>query len=491
MRPSLPSDLTHLTIHEALLALRRGAISAVELTQALLARAEAVDPRLHAYLTLDAAGALAQAREADRRRAAGDDAPLLGVPLAIKDVICTRDLPTTCGSRILQGYRSPYDATVVAKLREAGAVILGKTNTDEFAMGSSTEGSAFGPTRNPWDLERVPGGSSGGSAAAVAAGEALGALGSDTGGSIRQPAAFCGVVGIKPTYGRVSRYGLVAFASSLDQIGCLARDTRDAALLLRAIAGNDPLDATSAPLPVPDYVEQLAGGVKGLRLGVPEEYLCEGMQPGMAETIREALAVLKGLGAEIGPVSLPHTRYALPVYYLIAPAEASANLARFDGVKYGYAFPDAVDMWDSYRRTRQHGFGAEVKRRVMLGTYALSAGYYDQYYLKAQKVRTLIRGDFDRAWERYDALIAPTTPTTAFKIGEKVDDPLQMYLGDIFTLSLNLAGLCGLSVPCGQLAGLPVGMQVLGRAFDEATILRVAHAYEQATDWHTQAPPCA
>ena len=468
--------------------MRQGQLSSIELTEALLERIAAVDPHVRAYLSLDPEGARRQAREADRRRAQGEDTPLLGLPIAIKDVICTRDLPTTCGSKMLQGYMSPYEATAVAKLRQAGAVILGKTNTDEFAMGSSTENSAYFTTRNPWDLSRVPGGSSGGSAAAVAANEALAALGSDTGGSVRQPASFCGVVGLKPTYGRVSRYGLVAFASSLDQVGCLARDTRDAAILLRAIAGHDAQDSTSANLPVPDYEAGLEGGLRGLRIGCPQEYFVEGMQPDVADAVRQALVVLEGLGAQVVQVSLPHTEYAVPAYYLIAPAEASANLARYDGVKYGFAFPDAEGMWDSYRRTRQHGFGAEVKRRIMLGTYALSAGYYDQYYAKAQQVRTLIKGDFDHAYQSCDVLVTPTTPTVAFGIGEKVGDPLQMYLGDIFTLSANLAGLCGLSLPCGLAGGMPVGMQILGKAFDEGTILRVAHAYEQATDWHNRRP---
>jgi len=482
-------ELYELTIHQAHELLRQRQISSVELTRAVLERVARVDDRIRAYLRLTPETALAEAAEADRRRAQGEDHPLLGIPLAIKDVLCTKGLETTCGSRILQGFKPPYDATVVAKLRRAGSVILGKTNTDEFAMGSSTENSAYFTTHNPWDLGRVPGGSSGGSAAAVAADACLGALGTDTGGSVRQPAAFCGVVGLKPTYGRVSRYGLVAFASSLDQVGPLTKDVTDSAILLGTIAGHDPRDATSADLPVPDYTATLGLGVKGMRLGVPREYFAAGMQPEVEQAVRGALEIWASLGAEIVEVSLPHTEYALPVYYLLAPAEASANLARYDGVRYGFSHPGAEDIWDMYRRTRQEGFGAEVKRRIMLGTYALSAGYYDAYYLKAQKVRTLIKQDFDRAFAQCDALIAPTTPTTAFRIGEKVQDPLQMYLSDIFTLSLNLAGVCGISIPCGFANGLPVGVQVLGDAYAEETILRVAYAYEQATTWHRRTPP--
>ena len=486
-------QLHELTIREAAELLRRGEISAAELTEALIDRIVAIDNEVRAYLTLTPELAMEQARAADRRlaeaRRSGDVALpwLLGIPLAIKDVLCTEGVPTTCGSRILENFVPPYDATVVARLKEAGFVMLGKTNTDEFAMGSSTENSAFFTTHNPWDLSRVPGGSSGGSAAAVAAGEALGALGTDTGGSVRQPAAFCGVVGLKPTYGRVSRYGLVAFASSLDQAGPITRTVADAALLLGTIAGHDPQDSTSVPRPVPDYGAALGGDIRGLRVGVPDEYFVPGMEPGVEAAVRQALADLESLGAAVERVSLPHTEYALPVYYLIAPAEASANLARYDGVKYGYSAP-ASELWELYKRTRGQGFGAEVKRRIMLGTYALSAGYYDAYYLKAQKVRTLIRQDFERAFEQVDVVVAPTSPTVAFPIGAKVDDPLQMYLSDVLTLSLNLAGLCGISVPCGFSDGLPVGMQVLGRPYDEATILRVAYAYEQATPWHTHRP---
>jgi aspartyl-tRNA(Asn)/glutamyl-tRNA(Gln) amidotransferase subunit A len=480
--------LHELTIHRAHELLRDKEISAVELTEAVLERIETVEDDVRAYLNLTPERALEDAEAADARRAQGEDHPLLGVPLAIKDVLSTEGVETTCGSRILKDYVPPYDATCVAKLRQAGAVFLGKTNTDEFAMGSSTENSGYFTTHNPWDLCRVPGGSSGGSAAAVAADECIAALGTDTGGSIRQPAAFCGVAGLKPTYGRVSRYGLVAFASSLDQAGPLCKDVRDCAILLRTMAGYDPQDSTSVDLDVPDYTEALQADLKGARLGVPQEYFVEGMQPGVEQVVRGALETFEDMGAEIVEVSMPHTEYALPVYYIIAPAEASANLARYDGVRYGFSHPEAEDIWEAYRKSRQEGFGAEVKRRIMLGTYALSAGYYDAYYLKAQKVRTLIKDDFDEAFEVCDALIAPTTPTTAFRIGEKTDDPLQMYLGDIFTLSLNLAGVCGMAIPCGFVEGMPVGLQIFGDAYDESTALRMAYAYEQATDWHTRLP---
>jgi aspartyl-tRNA(Asn)/glutamyl-tRNA(Gln) amidotransferase subunit A len=479
--------LYELTIHEAHDLLKEGRISSVELTRAVIDRIVAVDNDVKAYLTLTPELALEQAREADRRRAAGEDNPLLGIPLAIKDVICTRGVPTTCGSKILENFVPPYDATVMAHLGTQGAVLLGKTNMDEFAMGSSTENSAYFVTHNPWDLSRVPGGSSGGSAAAIAADECLGALGSDTGGSVRQPAALCGVVGLKPTYGRVSRYGLVAFASSLDQIGPLGKDVTDCALLMNAIACYDRRDSTSVDAPVPDYTRALVDDIKGMRVGVPKEYFIEGMQPEVEQRVREAIDKLAELGAEVAEVSLPHTEYSLPTYYLIAPAEASANLARYDGVKYGLSLQEG-ELWDNYKQTRQVGFGAEVKRRIMLGTYALSAGYYDAYYLKAQKVRTLIKEDFDQAFADVDVVVAPTSPTVAFKIGEKVDDPLRMYLSDIFTLSVNLAGICGISVPCGFADGLPVGLQIMGRPFAEETILRMAYAYEQATEWHKRRP---
>jgi len=481
-----------LTIHEAHDRLAAQEFTAVELTGALIDRILAVDNDVKAYLTLTPEEALAQARAADERRAAGEDGPLLGVPLAIKDVLCTKGIPTTCGSRILEHFIPPYDGTAVARLKAAGAILLGKTNTDEFAMGSSTENSAFFTTHNPWDLSRVPGGSSGGSAAAVAAGECLGALGTDTGGSVRQPAAFCGVVGLKPTYGRVSRYGLVAFASSLDQVGVLAKDVADAALLLGVIAGHDPRDSTSLDVPVPDYNSGLQDndGLRGVRVGVPKEYFVAGLQPEVEAAVRAAVDQLADLGAEVIEVSLPHTDYALPVYYLIAPAEASANLARYDGVRYGLRVDDD-GLIETYQATRGQGFGPEVKRRIMLGTYALSAGYYDAYYLKAQKVRTLIKADFDGAFEQeVHVIVAPTTPTTAFRTGEKTDDPLQMYLSDVFTLSMNLAGLCGLNLPCGfDAAGLPIGLQVMGPALGEEAVLHVAYAYEQATEWHKRRPP--
>jgi len=480
--------LHELTIHEASRLLRKREISSLELTRALLDRIGVIDNQVKAYITVTSDTAMSQAQEADTRRSAGEESPLLGIPLAIKDIICTKGITTTCGSKILHNFVPPYDATVMRHLYEAGMVLLGKTNLDEFAMGSSTENSAFFPTHNPWDLTRVPGGSSGGSAAAVAAQEALGALGTDTGGSVRQPAALCGMVGLKPTYGRVSRYGLVAFASSLDQVGTLTKDALDAALLLNVIARHDPLDSTSVEVPTPDYTASLNQGVKGLRIGIPREYFTAGIELEVEVAVREAIRTLESLGAVTKEVSLPHTEYALPTYYLIAPAEASSNLARYDGVKYGYAYPDAADIRDMYRKTRQSGFGSEVKRRIMLGTYALSAGYYDAYYLKAQKVRTLIKKDFDVAFECCDVLIAPTSPSVAFCIGEKVADPLQMYLSDIFTLSLNLAGLCGVSIPCGFAQGLPVGLQIIGKPFDEAGILRVAHTYQQATDWHKRHP---
>ena len=480
--------LPRLTINEAHTHLAAGEISAVELAEAVLERIQAVEDDVKAYLTLTPEAALAQARAADERRAAGEDTPLLGVPLAIKDLLCTKGVRTTCGSRILERFVPPYDATAVARLKAAGAVLLGKTNTDEFAMGSSTENSAFFTTHNPWDLSRVPGGSSGGSAAAVAAGECLGALGTDTGGSVRQPASLCGVVGLKPTYGRVSRYGLVAFASSLDQVGVLAKDVTGAAVLLQVIAGHDARDSTSLDVPVPDYSAALVGDVQGVRVGVPKEYFIEGMQPEVEAAVRAAVDRLADLGAQVVEVTLPHTGYALPVYYLVAPAEASANLARYDGVRYTVRMGDG-GLDEMYQTTRGQGFGPEVKRRIMLGTYALSAGYYDAYYLKAQKVRTLVKADFDAAFGQVDVIVAPTCPTTAFRIGEKTDDPLQMYLSDVFTLSMNLAGICGLSVPCGFDGDhLPIGLQVMGPALGEEQVLRVAYAYEQATEWHTRRP---
>lgn len=481
-------SLTDLTLLEARAQLAAGAVSSRELTTACLARIEAVDPQLDAFLTVTAEQALAQADAADARRAAGDSTqPLLGVPLAIKDVLCLAGTRTTAGSRILENFVAPYTATAVQRLVDAGAVILGKLNCDEFAMGSSTENSAYGPTRNPWDLTRVPGGSSGGSAAAVAARLAFGALGTDTGGSVRQPASFCGVVGLKTSYGRVSRYGLIAYGSSLDSIGPLARTVADAALLFGLIAGQDPHDATSMPTPVP-ALDTWAEDLRGLRVGVPREYFIDGMQPAVERAVHAAIDHLRALGATIVEISLPHTEYAVPVYYLIAPAEASANLARFDGVRYGPR-AEADALWDVFEKTRGERFGAEVKRRIMLGTYALSAGYYDAYYGQAQKVRTLIKRDFERAFEHVDVIACPVAPTTAFKIGTKVDDPLAMYLEDVFTLPPSLAGITGLSVPCGRDAdGLPIGLQLLGPAFGEAQVLRVGHAYEQTTEWHRATP---
>ena len=482
--------LTQLTVHALVEQFRRGAATPSAAARAYLDRIAAVDPSVRAYITVTPERALAAAAAADARWRAGRPlSPIDGVPIAVKDLLCTKGVRTTCGSRILEHFVPPYDATVIERLEAAGAVLLGKTNMDEFAMGSSTEHSAFFATRNPWDLARVPGGSSGGSGAAVAADLAAAALGSDTGGSIRQPAAFTGTVGLKPTYGRVSRYGLVAFASSLDQIGPFAKDVIDAALVLRVIAGRDPLDSTSADVPAPDFVAELGRPIEGLRLGVPQEYFVEGMDPEVEASVREAIDVLKRLGGRAEPISLPATDYALAAYYLIAPAEASSNLARYDGVKYGSRAAGARDVIDMYSKTRAQGFGPEVKRRIMLGTYALSAGYHEAYYGKAQKVRTLVRRDFDAAFARVDVIVAPTTPNLPFKLGEK-EDPLAMYLNDLFTIPVNLAGLPGLSVRCGfSLAGLPIGLQFIGRPFDEATLLRAAHAYEQATRWQARRPP--
>ncbi len=474
-------ELYKLTVHEAHDLLSRKQISSVELTQAVLDRIAQTDGTIKAYITVTPELALEQARRADEKIARGKAiSPLTGVPVAIKDIMCTKGVVTTCASKILESFVPPYDATVVGKLRAVDAVMVGKTNLDEFAMGSSTENSAFFVTRNPRDPERVPGGSSGGSAAAVAADSAIAALGSDTGGSVRLPAAFCGVVGLKPTYGRVSRYGLVAFASSLDQIGPLTKDVTDCALVMNAISGYDAMDATSLPDPVPDFTKALVPDIKGLKVGVPKEYFVKGMQPEVETAVRKAIDKLAALGAQVGEVSLPHTQYALAAYYIIAPAEASANLARYDGVKYGFSVRDADDMWDGYFKTRQQGFGPEVKRRIMLGTYALSSGYYDAYYLKAERVRTLIKRDFDEAFEKFDVLVAPTAPTVAFKVGEKIADPLAMYLTDVFTLSVNQAGIPGLVLPCAEVEGLPVGLQMLARPLGEETLLRFAYTYEQA-----------
>ena len=464
-------------------------MSSLELTRAYLERVSRVEPKVHAFVTVTGEGALEQARKADERLSAGNATPLTGVPVLVKDNMCTAGIVTTCSSRMLEHFVPPYNAAVVDRLEEAGAVVIGKANMDEFAMGSSTENSALFVTHNPWDLDRVPGGSSGGSSAAVSAGETVFALGSDTGGSIRQPASFCSVTGLKPTYGRVSRYGLVAFASSLDQIGPLTRDVTDCALVMNAIAGHDRRDSTSLPEPVPDYTRSLTADVSGLRLGIPREYFVEGMQPEVAAAIRTAIGKMEALGAKTDwGVSLPHTRHSLAVYYIIAPSEASANLARYDGVKYGFSYRDTDNMWEAMEKTRQYGFGPEVKRRIMLGTYALSAGYYDAYYLKAQKVRTLIRRDFDEAFAKYDVLVTPTSPTVPFKIGEKTDSPLEMYLSDVCTLPINIAGVPAISIPAGFGADLPIGMQIIGKPFAEETILRTAYAYEQATDWHLKRP---
>ncbi len=479
-------EITSLTVHDTQALIRAGQISPKEVIEALGQRIEEVDPLIHGYLSYDLDRAISEAQQADVRL------PLGGVPISIKDVINVKGHPCGCASKILQGYIAPYDATVVAKLRTAGAILFGRVNMDEFAMGSSTENSAFGPTRNPWDITRIPGGSSGGSAAVVAADEGFAALGSDTGGSIRQPAALCGRVGLKPTYGRVSRYGLVAFASSLDQIGPITKDVRDAAILMNVIAGPDKFDSTCLKDEVPDYTVGLERGVKGLKLGLPKEYFIEGLDPEVDKTVRKAVASLESLGAEVIEISLPHTEFALSTYYIIAPAEASANLARFDGVRYGFRAKETHGLLDHYGATREEGFGPEVKRRIILGTYVLSSGYYDAYYLRAQKVRTLIRQDFATAFQTVDAIVCPTSPTPAFKLGERTGDPLSMYLADIFTLAANIAGICGISVPCGFLERegrqLPVGLQILGKELDESTVLQVAYAYERSTEWHRAKP---
>jgi aspartyl-tRNA(Asn)/glutamyl-tRNA(Gln) amidotransferase subunit A len=485
--------LNQLSIAEVTERLAKREASCREVIQACLDQIERIDDRVRAFISFNAQEALAQAEACDRALAAGEthaSRPLLGTPIAVKDVIAVQGQPLNCGSKILGKFTSPYDATVIRKLRAAGAIVFGRLNMDEFAMGSSTENSAFQVTTNPWDPERVPGGSSGGSAAAVAAGECIAALGSDTGGSVRQPAAFCGCVGLKPSYGRVSRYGLVAYASSLDQIGCLTHTVRDSALVLQAIAGHDPADSTSVPQPVPNYPAGLTGDLSGTKIGVPREYMRGGLDPEVKEAIEAAVKRLEKLGAEIVPISLPHTDYAIATYYIIATAEASANLARFDGIRYGLRV-EGADPIELYARTRGAGFGPEVKRRIILGTYVLSSGYYDAYYLRAQKVRTMIRQDFLKAFEEVDAIVTPTSPTPACRIGEKTDDPLQMYLMDIFTISANLSGICGISVPCGftRSPRLPIGLQLLGKPFGEATILRVADAYERQTEWHRQRPP--
>ena len=474
-------EIGKLTVQQAVAGLRSGAFSSVELTRAVLDAVAARDGALHAYVWIDKSDALRQAAAADAARQGGNTGALLGVPLAIKDVLNVDGQPCTCGSKILQGYTALYDATAIARLRAAGALFVGRTNMDEFAMGSTTENSSYGPTRNPAAPDHVAGGSSGGSAAAVAGGLALAALGSDTGGSIRQPASFCGCVGLKPSYGRVSRYGLVAYASSLDQIGPITHTVADAALLLGVMAGRDPLDATTLERPVPDFSQALAGDLKGMRLGMPREYFVDGMHAEVSAAVKGAIARCRELGAEIVEVSLPHTKYAVATYYILAAAEASANLARFDGVRYGFRAATGDSPIEMYKKTRAEGFGSEVQRRIILGTYVLSSGYYDAYYLRAQKVRTLIRRDFEQAFQQCDALLTPVAPAPAYRLGENTDDPLHMYLGDIFTVTANLAGICGISVPCGRTpAGLPVGMQVLGPAFGEEKILRVGAAYENS-----------
>ena len=484
--------LNELTISELTAKLAKREISAREIMQSCLDRIASVDGKIHAFISHDGQDALAQADAADKKILGGTthaQKPLLGIPIAIKDVLAVKNHPLNCASKILGKFISPYDATVIEKVRAAGGIVFGRCNMDEFAMGSSTENSAFGTTRNPWDTSRIPGGSSGGSAAAVAADEAIASLGTDTGGSIRQPAALCGVVGLKPTYGRISRYGLVAFASSLDQVGPFTKDISDAARLLTVLSGHDLRDSTSVPQPVPDYTKALDGKIRGLKLGLPKEYMIGGLDPEVKAAVEAAVKTLQGLGAEIVEISLPHTDYAVATYYIVATAEASANLARFDGVRYG-ARVEGNDFWGMYSNTRGVGFGTEVKRRIILGTYVLSSGYYDAYYLRAQKVRTLIRKDFLNAFEKVDAIVTPTTPSAAFKIGEKSDDPLQMYLSDIFTISCNLAGICGISVPCGFTKNpkLPIGLQLLGKPFGEEMLLRIAHAFEQNSEWHRQKP---
>ena len=480
------ADLPAQTIAELQSLLRGRKISPREVLEQLRARIDEIDPKIDAYLSIDLEAALKEAEKMDV------NLPLGGVPIAVKDIISMKGQPCSCGSKILAGYRAPYDATVIRKLRAAGAIPFGRMNMDEFAMGSSTENSSVKPTRNPWDLSRVPGGSSGGSAAAVAAGAAFAGLGTDTGGSIRQPASLCGIVGVKPSYGRVSRFGLVAFASSLDQVGPLTKTVRDAAVIMSAMAGHDPQDSTSLQEPVPDYTKNLGRDLKGIRLGLPKEYMIEGIDPQVKSAVEAAIKQLQSLGAEIVNVTLPHTDYGIAVYYFLATAEASANLARFDGVRYGYRAENARDVLDMYGRSREEGFGAEVKRRIILGTYVLSSGYYDAYYLRAQRVRELIRQDFAKAFEKVDAIVSPTSPVPAFKIGERTADPLQMYLADIFTNTGNLAGICGISIPCGFAKAngseLPIGLQLLGKSLDEARIFQIAHAYEQSTDWHKARP---
>ncbi len=477
-----------LSIAEMAEGLRAKKFSSVELTDAFLARIAKFDKQLNAYVTVTADQARAEAKKADQRRTKGEDGPLLGIPIAQKDIFCTRGVKTSCGSKMLDNFIAPYDATTVAKFNQAGAVMLGKTNMDEFAMGSSNETSFYGPVRNPWNTKTVPGGSSGGSAAVVAARLAPAATGTDTGGSIRQPAALVGITGLKPTYGRVSRYGMIAFASSLDQGGPMAPSAEDAAILLRAMAGFDPLDSTSMDKAVPDYAAQLSASIKGLKIGLPKEYFGEGLDGAVAKVIGEAIEQLKKLGATVHEISLPNTGLAVPTYYVIAPAECSSNLSRFDGVRFGYRCKDPKDLHDLYKRSRGEGFGAEVKRRIMIGTYALSAGYYDAYYLKAQQLRRLIKNDFDEAFKKVDVIAGPTSPSVAFNLGEKTADPVTMYLSDIYTIAVNLAGVPALSMPAGFANKLPVGLQLIGNFFDEGRLLNVAHQYQLATDWHRRIP---
>jgi aspartyl-tRNA(Asn)/glutamyl-tRNA(Gln) amidotransferase subunit A len=482
-------ELHQLTIHELQKLIRSKEVNSSDIVKSVFKRIDAVEGSVHAYITLMKEYALAEAAKADRCISEGTIKALTGIPIALKDIVCTKGFLTTCGSRILYNYIPPYDATVVEKLKDAGAVFTGKTNMDEFAMGSSTETSYFGITKNPWALDRIPGGSSGGSAAAVAADLCIASIGSDTGGSIRQPAALCGVVGMKPTYGRVSRYGLIAFASSLDQIGPFTKDVEDCAIMMNVIAGHDPRESTSVPLDVPDYTAFLSRGIDGFKVGIPKEYFIEGIDPEITETMRGAMKAIEGLGATCVEISLPHTEYCLAVYYIIAPAEASSNLARYDGVKYGFRADDCKDLLDMYKKTRSAGFGAEVKRRIMIGTYALSSGYYDAYYKKASQVRALIKRDFEEAWKHCDVILTPTTPTPAFKIGEKMDDPLQMYLSDIFTISTNLAGIPGISVPCGfTQQGLPIGAQFLAGHFEEGKLIQIAAAFEKHANLKQRRP---
>ncbi len=483
-------NIKNITIKETAALIKDKKISPVELTKAFLERIETVDKDLNTYITVLSDQALKTAESAENEIMKGNYlGPLHGIPIGLKDIFVMKDVAATCGSKMLENFISPYDATVTTRIKKSGAVILGKNNMDEFAMGSSNETSFFGPVRNPWNTGKVPGGSSGGSASATAAGLCTASLGTDTGGSIRQPAALCGVTGLKPTYGRVSRYGMIAFASSLDQAGPLTRSVEDAAIILNTISGRDKLDSTSVDVPVPDFTKNLNGDIKGMKIGIPKEYFVDGMDNDVERSVLKAIQDIKSLGAEIVEISLPHTKYAISTYYIIAPCEASSNLARYDGVRYGYRTPDADSLRDLFFRSRSEGFGEEVKRRIMLGTYALSSGYYDAYYLKSQKVRTLIREDFKKAWETVDVIVAPTTPETAFNINEKTDDPIKMYLSDVLTIPCNIAGIPGLSTPCGFSSdNLPIGLQILGKSFDEDSILRVAHAYEKVNNWNLKTP---